>query len=140
LSVTVSDARFTALDGIERPGLFDQRVLASFSGGYKFDEAWEASSRIRFATGRPYTPYNSDGTQDISRYNSERFPSEAYVDVRVDRRWNFASWDLIVYLDIQNVTNNKSSGTIRWNAREQTVEFNESSIGILPSLGISAEF
>ena len=140
LSLTLSEARFTARDGIERPGLYDQRLLASFSGGYKFDEAWEASSRIRFATGRPYTPYNSDGTQDISRYNSERFPSEAYVDVRVDRRWNFASWDLIVYLDIQNVTNNKSSGTIRWNAREQTVEFNESSIGILPSLGISAEF
>ncbi len=82
----------------------------------------------------------SDGTQDVSRYNSERFPSEAYVDVRVDRRWNFASWDLVVYLDIQNITNNKSSGSIRWNAREQKVEFNEGSIGILPTLGISAEF
>ncbi|MBP1653988.1 MAG: TonB-dependent receptor plug [Bacteroidetes bacterium] len=140
LSVTVSSARFTALDGVERPGLYDQRVLANFSGGYKFDESWEASSRVRFATGRPYTPFNPDGTQDVSRYNSERFPSEAYVDVRVDRRWNFASWDLVVFLDIQNITNNKASGTIRWNDREQKVEFNESSIGILPSLGVSAEF
>lgn len=140
LSVTISDARFTALDGVERPGLFDQRVLASFSGGYRFDEAWEASSRLRFASGRPYTPFNPDGTQDVGNYNSERFPSGFWVDVRVDRRWNFAAWDLIVYLDIQNITNNKSSGTIRWNARDQAVEFNESAIGILPSIGISAEF
>jgi hypothetical protein len=140
LSVTLSDARFTALDGIERPGLFDQRLLVNVSGGYKFDESWEASSRVRFATGRPYTPFNPDGTQDVSMYNTERFPAGGWVDVRVDRRWNFESWDLIVYLDIQNITNNKSSGTIRWNAREQRVEFNESSIGILPTIGVSVEF
>jgi hypothetical protein len=140
LSLTVSEARFTALDGQERPGSFDQRVLASFSGGYKFDEVWEASGRIRFATGRPYTPFNPDGSQDVDRYNAERFPSEAYVDVRVDRRWNFDAWDLVVYLDIQNITNNTSNGQVSWNAREQRVEFNEGGIGILPSIGVSAEF
>jgi len=62
------------------------------------------------------------------------------MDIRVDRRWNFAAWDLIAYLDIQNVYNNKYSGGVRWNAREQRVETNENAIGLLPSIGISAEF
>jgi hypothetical protein len=62
------------------------------------------------------------------------------LDVRVDRRWNFTEWDLIAYVDIQNIYNNKFAGSVRWNAREQRVETDDSAIGILPSIGISAEF
>ena len=36
----------------------------------------------------------------------------------VDRRWNFAAWNLVAYYDVQNVYNNKSTGSVRWNARE----------------------
>jgi hypothetical protein len=139
VSITLSDARFTPLDGKERPGAYDQRAIANVSGGYRFDERWEASLRFRFATGRPYTPYNPDGTQDPSRYNSGRLENTHSLDVRVDRRWNFAGWALIAYVDIQNVYNNTIVTGVRWNEREQKVEFNES-IGILPSIGISGEF
>jgi hypothetical protein len=140
VSLTVSDARFTALDGVERPGSFDQRVIANMSTGYRFDENWEASMKFRFATGAPYTPFKANGTQNVAAYNSEKVKNAHSLDLRVDRRWNFSVWDLITYLDIQNVYNNKFSGGVRWNAREQRVETNESGIGILPSIGISAEF
>ena len=50
------------------------------------------------------------------------------------------AWNLIAYLDIQNIYNYKNTGSVRWNAREQRVEINDSSIGILPSIGVSAEF
>jgi hypothetical protein len=43
-------------------------------------------------------------------------------------------------VDIQNIYNNKFSGGVRWNAREQRPETNENGIGILPSIGITAEF
>ncbi len=140
LSLTLSRTRFTAIDGMERPGAFDQEVIANISGGYRFDDRWEASMKFRYASGQPYTPFRSDGTQDEAAYNSLRVKSAHALDVRVDRRWNFSSWNLIVYLDIQNVYNNKFSGGVRWNAREQRADFDESSIGILPTIGISAEF
>lgn len=140
LSVTLMRTWFTGLDGIERPGLFDQRALLNVSGGYQFDERWEASMKFRFASGQPYTPFKSNGSQDIAAYNSMRLKSAHSLDVRVDRRWNFSSWNLITYVDIQNVYNNKFSGNVRWNAREQKAEFDESAIGVLPSIGISAEF
>lgn len=140
IAVTVGRTVFTALDGVERPGAFDQRVIFNLSGGYRFDERWEASAKFRFASGAPSTPFNPDGTQDVDRYNSERVQSAHSLDLRVDRRWNFSRWNLVVYLDVQNVYNNKSSGSVRWNARERRVETNENSIGILPSLGVSAEF
>jgi hypothetical protein len=140
VSLTVSDTRFTALDGVERPGSFDQKVIANMSTGYRFDEKWEASLKFRFSTGAPYTPFKSNGTQNVAAYNSERAKNAHSLDFRVDRRWNFSVWDLITYVDIQNVYNNKFSGGVRWNARERRPETNENGIGILPSIGISAEF
>ncbi len=137
-SLTLSSAQFSALDGVERPGAFDQRVIFNVSGGYQFNERWEASVKFRFASGSPYTPFRQDGTQNAAEYNSSRLKNLHSLDIRVDRRWNFANWDLIVYLDIQNIYNNKAVSQIRWNAREQRTEANES-IGILPSIGISAE-
>jgi len=139
-SLTISDTRFTPLDGVERPGSFDQRVLFNLSGGYRFDERWEVSARFRLATGQPYTPYESDGTQDPAKYNTVRTETFHALDLRADRRWNFSRWTLTVYVDVQNVYNNKYSGVPQWDAREGEVEENESAIGILPSIGVSAEF
>jgi hypothetical protein len=139
-SVTWARALFTPLDGRERPGAYDQRVVMSIGGGYRFDDRWEASARFRYATGRPTTPFRPDGSQDARLLYSERLKDFHALDVRVDRRWNFARWNLIVYLDVQNVYDNEYSGGLRWNAREQRVEEKEASIGLLPSVGISAEF
>ena len=140
VSFTWSRARFAALDGIERAGSYDQEYLFNVSAGYMFDERWEASMKFRYATGRPYTPFTSTGSQDVAVYNAGRSNAVHSLDLRVDRRWNFLNWDLIIYADLQNIYNNKYSGTVRWNARERRVEEDDSSIGILPSIGVSAEF
>jgi len=140
VSVTYGQTRFTALDGVERPGSFDQSFILNLTGGYKFNERWEASAKFRFSSGQPFTPFNPDGTQNVVRYNADRTKSAHSLDVRVDRRWNFSAWNLIAYVDIQNIYNNKFSGNVRWNARERRVDTNEDGIGILPSIGISAEF
>jgi hypothetical protein len=139
VSVTVSETRFIALDGVERPGSFDQSLLFNLSLGYRFDERWESNIKYRFASGRPYTPYDANGKQDPAAYNSGTLKGAGYLDVRVDRRWNFANWNLIVYVDIQNILNNKYTGQYRWDARTQQVEDLNNGIGILPSIGISAE-
>lgn len=139
ISITYSKARFTGLDGIERDGTYDQRLIINASGGYRFNEKWEISGKFKFATGNPYTPFNDDATQSVINYNSKRFKSFHSVDLRVDRRWEFEGWNLITYLDIQNIYNNKNTNIIRWDYRKNKVAENNS-IGILPSIGISVEF
>ncbi len=138
-SLTYSEANFTALDDVERIGSYDQTWIFNISGGYKFNEEWESAIKFRYSTGKPYTPYNSDGTQSVNQINSVRFPVNHSLDVRVDKRWFFSGWSLITYIDIQNIYNRKNITGIRWDQRTQTPEFNET-IGILPSIGISAMF
>lgn len=139
-SLTLSQTDFEARDGISRPGSFDQQVIFNLSGGYKPSSVWEYSAKFRLGSGTPYTPFNLDGTQDANRYNDARLPIYHSLDVRVDRRWIFSTWNLITYLDVQNVYAYKPVSGYRWSAREQKVEADEDGIGILPSIGISAEF
>lgn len=139
LSLTYSKADFIPLDGISRTGSYDQTWIFNFSGGYNFNDEWEASIKFRYSTGKPYTPYNTDGTQSINNFNSLRLPDNHSLDLRVDRRWNFIGWTLITYIDIQNIYNRKNISGIRWDFREMKVD-DSASIGILPSIGISAEF
>lgn len=139
LSLTYSKTDFTSLDGIERDGTYDQNWIFNLSGGYKIDKYWEVSTKFRFASGRPYTPYQLDGSQLVSDYNSRRLKSAHSLDIRVDKRWFFSGWTLITYIDIQNIYNRKNPSGIRWDRREQRID-ESASIGILPSIGISAEF
>ena len=139
MSLSYTETDFTGLDGVERPGLYDQRVIFNLSGGYKPNIKWEFSTKFRLGTGTPYTPLRSDGTRDVADYNSERLPLFHSWDIRADRHWNFNRWNLITYLDIQNIYNREAVQGYRWNEREQQIE-TDKGIGILPSIGISAEF
>ena len=138
-SFTYAKTDFTSLDGIKRDGAYDQNLIINLSGGYKINKYWEISTKFRFASGRPYTPFQNNGTQLVADYNSRRLKSAHSLDLRVDRRWNFQSWSLITYLDIQNIYNQKNLSGIRWDRQKNQVD-ESSSIGILPSIGISAEF
>lgn len=138
-SLTYGKTTFTSLDGIDKLGSYDQTWIFNLSGGYKFNEKWEASLKFRYASGMPFTPFNPDGSQEIALFNSERLKASHSLDIRVDRRWFFDKWTLITYLDIQNIYNRKNSTSIRWDRRTQTVDA-EASIGILPSIGVSLEF
>ncbi|HLP15512.1 MAG TPA: TonB-dependent receptor, partial [Bacteroidota bacterium] len=139
LSVSYNIADFTALDAVSRPGSFDQRLILNVGGGYIFNEKWEASMKFRLATGRPYTPFNADGTQNPALFNSERIAANHSLDIRVDRRWAMNGWVLAANIDVQNIYNRKPVDVPRYNKSLRTIE-QTASLGILPSIGISAEF
>jgi len=139
ISISYNESKFTAIDGISRPNSFDQRWIINLGGGYILDEAWEFSGKFRYATGRPYTPYNPDGTQNAALYNTARVGVNHSLDIRIDRRWNFSSWNLITYIDVQNVYNRKPLDVPRFDERTKTIKESDA-IGLLPSIGISAEF
>jgi hypothetical protein len=139
-SVSFNQSEFKALDGVERPSSFDQRWIINLGGGYVFNEKWEISTKFRYATGRPYTPFDAGGFQSPAFYNSARIGSNHSLDARVDRRWSFSTWTLITYVDIQNIYNRKPLNVPRYNERLGRSETDVASIGILPSIGVSAEF
>jgi hypothetical protein len=148
-SLTIGKSEFQGVDGVFRPSNFDQRVIFSLSGGYRFDEKWELGVKFRYASGRPFTPVGADGDRsfafrrtniDPNLFNSQRLPDFHALDVRVDRRWPFSTWTLITYLDIQNIYNRRNENPPRWNPRENQVERAGGQIGLLPSIGINAEF
>jgi len=139
ISISYSKSNFKALDKVSRPSSFDQRWIINIGGGYIFNMEWEFSSKFRFATGRPYTPINPDGSQNIEKYNSARIGINHSLDVRIDKRWMFSKWMLVTYIDVQNIYNKKPVDVPRYNVRTKQVE-GTNAIGILPSIGISAEF
>ena len=143
-SLSINEATFTAIDGVGRPSNFDQRVIFNVSGGWKITDKWEVGTKFRFATGRPYTPVESLGDSTFGylvtdQFNELRLDPSHQLDLRVDKHWPFAGWNLITYIDIQNIYNSKSPSPPRWNARLQAGEVNDP-IGLLPSIGVSAEW
>ena len=148
VSFAYSKSEFTAGNGITYPGQYDQRIIVNLSGGYKFNENWEISTKYRHYTGVPFTPVYIPEQNPIKpgniqnlpeEYLSDRLPAEGILDLRVDRYFNFASWRLIVFIDIQNVLNNKYYLRPTYNFWENEVDTNNQ-IGVLPTIGISAEF
>lgn len=139
LSLTWSQIENTALDGVARTGKYNQEWLLSLSGGYQFDESWEASFKFRFSSGAPYTPFEANGSQLVSKYNTARLPDAHALDIRVDKKWFFEKFTLITYIDVQNVYNRKNVFAYRWDRREQRQD-GGGNIGILPSIGVSLEF
>jgi len=139
LSLTYSKSDFIALDGIKRSSSYDQNWIFNIAGGYRFNMFWELSMKFRYASGRPYTPFNDNGLQNVNQYNSRRLKSFHSLDVRVDKRWLINNWTLITYIDIQNIYNRRNLSGIRWDQKTKTID-ETTSIGILPSIGISLEF
>ncbi len=140
VNLSIFEAKYKSLDGIERPSDYDNKFLFTMTGGYLFGNGWEFASKFRFYGGRPYTPINpTTGIQQVSQYNSERLPNYYSLDVRLDKRWDFSKWSLITYIDIQNITGRKNITNYKWNKYKQEIEANES-LGVFPTIGINAMF
>ena len=139
VSASLSESKFTPLDGITRLSSWDQRWIFNVGGGYIFNASWEIALRFRYASGMPYTPFNTDGTKDEANYNRQRLRANHSLDLRLDRRWLFANWMLITYVDIQNIYDRIPDNMPRWDERTGAIAEDES-IGFLPSIGITVKF
>jgi hypothetical protein len=143
LAASVNRTRFRGIDGTRTTGAFDTPLIANGVLGWRPNARWELATRVRGASGLPYTPFLTDGalagTLDFTRYNRERLPAFFAVDVRVDRRFTMGRTQLIAFLDLQNVTNRENRGAPQWNPRTRRAELN-ASVGLLPAIGINWEF
>lgn len=148
VSLSFGKSELTAGNGKKYYNEFDQRFIFNLSGGYKLSEKWEISGKFRYFTGVPFTPIYKPEENPVnpgyvknvpSEYLSDRLDAGHHLDLRVDRYFNFDSWTLIVFLDIQNIYNYKVPIKPNYDFYEKKID-KSNSIGILPSIGVSAEF
>jgi hypothetical protein len=112
-SVVATLSRSRALDvlGEWYPDDFDYRKMLTLSGGVPLVAGWRGSGRWRFVGGRPFTQWPiiplENGRFDISpeftTRNQVRYPNYHRLDLRVDRRLDFAGWGTSLFFEVQNV-------------------------------------
>jgi hypothetical protein len=142
VSLSLSETRFTAYDGVSRPSNNDQKIILNAGAGYLFDERWETTATFRYSSGRPYAPVGV-GARFFERssayYNTARTEENHCLDLRISRRWEGETVQLVTYLDIQNVYNRKWRGVPFYSDVNKRIEL-PLSTGIVPSVGMTAEF
>lgn len=159
-SFTLYKSEFTnGVNGDYLPSTWDNGVLVSLTGGYKFGRNWEISSRFRFLGNAPYPPVDLEATlatypaiiYDYSTLGRDRLDSFQQLDFRIDKKWNFRRFSLDLYFDVQNALarplpsepeyglRRDNDGNIK--APRSLVLVNANVTGtIIPSLGIVINF
>jgi hypothetical protein len=126
---------------------YDQTHILTALGSYKLGRGWQIGARFRYITGRPYTPFvggivdydaGAYAPLESLRENSTRFPARHQLDVRVDKTWEFQSWKLSTYLDVQNVYNRENTEDVGYNYDYSQVK-GVPGLPILPIIGIRGE-
>lgn len=108
-------------DGNYIPSAWDNRHLFSITGTKNLGETWNVGFKWRYVGGAPYTPFDEQksslieawnvtgqGYLDYTRYNTLRLRGFNQLDIRVDKKFYFDRWSLMLYVDVQNVLNYKA--------------------------------
>ena len=112
LAYTLYRSEYTAFDqSLFLPSTWDSRHLLTFTGGYKFGDNWELSSRMRIIGSTPFAPVDRAATlknypaiiKNYTQLGTVRLEPFRQLDLRIDKKWNFKNWTLDVFFDIQNV-------------------------------------
>jgi hypothetical protein len=126
---------------------YDQPQHLTAVASWKFSSGWTLGARLQFVSGPLSTPYvGAVFDSNAGRYLpipgdpfSIRLPAFFQADVRVDKKWQFQSWALTTYLDLQNVTNRQNVEGVSYN-----FDYSQSGyahgLPIFPIVGLRADF
>jgi outer membrane receptor for ferrienterochelin and colicin len=121
VAYTFVRSEFKNINGKYIPTAWDNRHLINLTVTKKFKKNWDIGLKWRLVGGAPYTPYDLEksslkaawdlqgqGYPDYQNYNSLRLKAFHQLDVRVDKRYFYKGWSLMLYADIQNVYDHKA--------------------------------
>jgi TonB family protein len=130
---------------------YDQTHNLVVLGSYLLGRGWTVGARYRVISGNLTTPvvappglpalYAADAaayTPIQGRPFSERLPLFHQLDVRVDKSWQYRTWRLSAYLDVQNAYNNPAREAIGYNF-DFTRQNYQTGLPIIPSIGVRGE-
>jgi TonB dependent receptor/TonB-dependent Receptor Plug Domain len=108
-SVSYSRTHYAAADGIMRPGNFDFPLVGSGLTNLRLWKGIQISVRDTYATGRPYTPFDvnlseeqSRGIYDLTRVNGLRGPAYNRVDADINRDFHLGKGVLNLHGGVEN--------------------------------------
>lgn len=118
LSYTFVNSEFKDKNEEYVPSSWDSKHILTITATQNLKKNWSIGAKWRFVGGLPYTPYDLEtsayrlawDTQgraflDLNSLNSERLKSFQQLDIRIDKRYFFKRWSLMLYVDIQNLYN-----------------------------------
>jgi TonB family protein len=130
---------------------YDQTHNLIVLGSYRLGRGWEFGARFRIVSGPLDTPVVSRPSlpaiyaADAGSYAplqglpyTARLPLFHQLDMRVDKRWQFKSWALSAYLDVQNVYNHAAAESFVYNFDYSRRSY-QTGIPIIPSIGLRGE-
>jgi TonB family protein len=130
---------------------YDQTHNLIVLGSYRLGRGWEFGARFRIVSGpldtpvvgRPSLPaiYSADAGSYVplqGKPYTARLPLFHQLDLRVDKRWQFRSWALSTYLDVQNVYNHPAAESFIYNFDYSRRSY-QTGIPIIPSIGLRGE-
>ncbi len=120
-SLTLVRSEFKDIEGNYDPSAWDNRILYNITASRRIGKNWDVGFKWRFVGGAPYTPYDLQTSSlvsawdrrnqpylDYDRFNEKRLDGFHQLDLRVDRQFFFDKWSLMLYIDVQNVYNQKA--------------------------------
>ncbi len=145
--VSASYFRSRYLDGLStwRNRVYDNRFTFSAEGGYKPNDEWDFSLRWIYAGGAPYSPFDVKASEvvykgivDKNRMYSERLPDYHSLNVRVDKRFNFYSSNIVLYISVWNVYGRDNIWGYSWDEINNKIKANKS-WSTMPVFGVEYE-
>jgi hypothetical protein len=142
----IQDPNATATAPTYYPTAFDQTHNLILVGSYRLG-AWELGTRFRLVSGIPETPIvGSIYDSDFDNYrpvqggtNSTRRQLFHQLDLRFERTWVRDTWQIGVFLDVQNIYNAQNpEGTIYDYRYRQAAPIR--GLPILPTIGVRGRF
>jgi len=104
----------------------------------------EIGLRWRYLGGRPYTEhtylprYRTWTILPETPFNTRRYPEYHRLDLRIDQRYMFKSWNMVAYFDIMNIYGRDNIWDYSYNSdgtKEEILQWK-----IFPVGGITIEF
>ena len=138
--------------GTQYSSPYDQTHNLTALGSYRLGRGWEFGARFRLTSGFPTTPvtrppnlpaiYAADAGSYVplqGQQYAQRLPLFHALDMRVDKRWQFKSWQLGAYLDVYNVYNNANPEALSYDYHYARQSY-QTGLPFLPSIGVRGEF
>lgn len=129
------------------PSDYDQTHIFTAVGGGNLPYRFGVSGRATYVTGNPYTPLQGGiFLMDQGNYlpyalgdaNSERQPPFWALDLRVDKRFAFRQWSLLLFLDLLNTLHGKNPEFPVYNYDFTETDY-IASLPFLPAAGLLVE-
>jgi outer membrane receptor protein involved in Fe transport len=126
---------------------FDSPHMFNLMANYRIGDWWEIGLIYRYATGLPYTPYELSTRRivggrwfcDKDAKNSARLPDYQRLDIRIDHRFIYNSWNLDLFIEVWNLTGHEN--VVRYDYNEDfTEEVPFVLFRLMPMIGIAVEF